>query len=323
MSFDFNIIASQEDEGKRVDSFLAERTDQSISRTIIQNLVKRGAITLNGAKLIDKKTKIKIGDCLRFDLPEPQKSPLKPQKIPIEIIYEDEDVIIINKPPRLVVHPDKAHKDGTLVNALLYHCQGRLSSIGAVERPGIVHRLDMNTSGLLVAAKNQKAHIHLAQQFASGKGQKGGGLTRYYIALVWGKPPPGPQLIDAPIGRHKIHRQKMAIRHYGGKEAKTEMNLIKRVGQKASLLRLKLLTGRTHQIRVHLHALGFAIIGDPLYQERKNEPLEHIAMVRQLDRQALHAYHLGFIHPSTQKPIHFETPLPLDIQKVIEALSAD
>lgn len=306
-----NIIVNENDIGKRVDRFLAEQLPH-LSRVRIQTLIKQGNITHNGStiKSLSKKTV----ECDSFIVVEPPINPTtnQPQNIPLDVMFEDEHIIVINKPAGMVVHPDNVHKDGTLVNALLYHCAGKLSGIGGEERPGIIHRLDMDTSGLLVCAKTQKAHVGLAKQFAAHGND--GKLTRAYFALVWGKPPPGPEIIDSPIGRHRLQRHKMAILKFGGRSAKTKFSLVERVGEKASLVRCQLFTGRTHQIRVHLLSRGWAVIGDKVYYLRKNN------FISVIERQALHATHLGFIHPENKKALQFNSPPPADFEAATKKL---
>ncbi len=320
MHNEIKILAKAEDEGKRLDKFLSEQIGY-LSRSRLQALIRQGLVrATDGAVdgmpdgiVVDKIShKITPTDIFTLTLPEPEPVCAEPQAMPLDIVFEDEALIVVNKPAGLCVHPDKVHRDSTLVNGLLHHCAGELSGIGGKQRPGIVHRLDKDTSGILVCAKTQHAHIHLAQQFAAHGAD--GKLSRSYLALVWGKPPPGPELIDAPIGRHPLQRQKMAVLKLGGKSARTQFSLLERVGDKASLMRCSLFTGRTHQIRVHLHWRGWSIVGDKVYTLRKNNfPLP-------INRQALHATHLGFTHPLTQEALSFERPPPDDFQAAYENL---
>ena len=314
MHNDIIIVAEDQDEAKRLDKFLADKLED-LSRARLQALIRQGCVRVNDSAVDKISHKMSAADSVRVELPEPEPTQLEPQDLPLDILFEDDDLIVINKPAGLCVHPDSVHRDKTLVNALLYHCKGNLSGIGGVERPGIVHRLDKNTSGILVCAKTQQAHIGLARQFASHG--KDGKLSRHYLALVWGKPPPGPETIDAPIGRHPLQRHKMSVLKLGGKSAQTQFALLERIGDKASLLRCTLRTGRTHQIRVHLHWRGWAIVGDGVYTLRKNNFLMPI------NRQALHATHLGFIHPRTKEALAFERPPPNDFQDACEKLRQD
>ena len=327
------ITAQKEDQGQRADLFLtralsAALPDQSISRVRIASLIKTGHVRRHNQPFDNPSAKIKEGDIFVITIPPSEPTSIEPSAIDLDIFYEDDDLIVINKPAGLPVHPSAGHHNDTLVNALLHHCGDNLSGVGGQERPGIVHRLDMDTSGLIVAAKTDLAHHGLAKQFAA-RNQEGENdkISREYLALVWGWPPPGPERIDAPIGRHPIHRRKMAVRQHGGKPAITKFRLRERFGNPnneiASLLACHLLTGRTHQIRVHLTSRDWPIIGDPLYQKRKNKSHAPNPALRQIKRQALHAAHLGFIHPRNKKPMRFDSPLPADIQAIISALRAE
>jgi len=308
---EINIIASSQDQGKRIDKLLAETTP--FSRTRLQALLREGAVSRNGKLERHPRAKVLSGDRLSVQVPANLVSAkIIPEPIPLSIAFEDEHIIIIDKPAGLVVHPDATHKKGTLVHALYHHCGARLSRLGGSERAGIVPRLDKGTSGLIVCAKTEKAHIQLAQQFAAhGRDEK---LDRAYVALVWGNPPPGPETIQAPIGRHPLRRYKMAVRQFGGRDAITQFRLLERCGTQASLLYCRLFTGRTHQIRVHLLSQGYPLIGDPLYRLRKY-PNQNL-----IQRQALHATRLSFIHPLNQKRMSFNSPLPLDITQTIHQL---
>lgn len=317
MHQEIEIIAEGEDKGKRLDKFLADRLSH-LSRAHLQTLVRKQAVIKeNFDDKLSVSVKVAEGDKFFITIPEPEPSKVEPQDIPLTVVFEDEELIVINKPAGLCVHPGPGNLDGTLVNALLHHCKGNLSGIGGVERPGIVHRLDKDTSGLLVCAKTQAAHFGLAEQFAAHGAD--GKLQRKYLALVWGKPPPGPEIIDAALGRHPMHRRKMSIRRqdtrHSSREAQTEFRLLERIGDKASLLSCRLMTGRTHQIRVHLLSRGWAVVGDKTYALRKNNFAE-----APIDRQALHAEHLGFIHPATGEALAFNAPPPADFQDAIKKL---
>ena len=252
-------------------------------------------------------------------------SPIKssipePENIALEILYEDSDLIVIDKPAGLVVHPAPGNASGTLVNALLSHCGDSLSGIGGVKRPGIVHRLDKQTSGLMVAAKNDKAHINLSEQFSSRT------IERAYQAVVWGVPRPRFGQIDGNIGRNRNNRKKMAVLPNGGKKAITRYTVLKRFGEFASLVECNLKTGRTHQIRVHMAEIGHPVIGDSAYgggiSRARRAPLDDQTCnhIRQLDRQALHAFKLGFRHPKSTKLIRYQSNLPIEIKLLISLL---
>ena len=269
------------------------------------------------------------GDEITVRLPDPQAAEPKPQDIPLTIIYEDEHLIVINKPAGMVVHPAPGHADGTLVNALLHHCAGALSGIGGVKRPGIVHRLDRGTSGLMVAAKTDAAHAGLAAQFAAHG--RDGKLERAYRALLWSRPPRHKGVISAPLARSSANRQKIAVARAGaGREAITHYRAIRSFppGSErpvATLAECRLETGRTHQIRVHMAHIGCPVMGDETYGAGFKSSIRRLSprakeALQALNRQALHAATLGFEHPVTGRQMHFESPLPQDMQRLLEAL---
>ncbi len=309
----------------RLDKFLTERLPE-LSRTRVQALIKSGHARLRGATIEDPKHRVKPGDLYTLAVPPPEDTTLRAQAIPLHIIHEDDALIVIDKPAGLVVHPGAGNADGTLANALIAHCGASLSGIGGVARPGIVHRLDKDTSGLLVVAKTDQAHRALAEQFAD-HGQTGE-LERRYLALVWGAPPRKHGVVDAPIGRHPASRTKMAVLRPGkGRHAATEWRVLETFGPKtapiASLIECTLETGRTHQVRVHLAHIGHPLVGDPLYgsgfksKERAlPEPLR--GKLAKLDRQALHAAHLTFEHPASGTLLRFNSPLPPDLAEIVE-----
>ncbi|MBJ3776171.1 RluA family pseudouridine synthase [Acuticoccus mangrovi] len=304
----------------RADAALASAV-ANLSRTRIQGLIRSGAVELNGAPLADPSYKVKPGDTLVLVPPPPVAAEPVPEPIPLDVLYEDDAVIIIAKPAGLVVHPAAGHASGTLVNALLHHCAGSLSGIGGVLRPGIVHRLDKDTSGVMVAAKSDVAHQSLAAQFADHG--RTGPLRRRYTALVWGEPSPATGTIDRPLGRHPSDRQRFAVRA-GGKEAITHYQLKERLGE-ASLVECELETGRTHQIRVHLAAIGHPLLGDPLYgagfaSKANRLPEAARAALAALGRQALHAGHLTIRHPVTGETMAFDAPLPDDLAHLVTVL---
>ena len=280
------------DAGTRLDHFLAAKAGD-ISRSRLQALVREGRVTVDGCTVTPSK-KLRAGEQIVLTVPPPSAATNAPEDIALEILFEDEDLIVINKPAGLVVHPSAGHATGTLVNALLHHC-GALSVIGGVERPGIVHRLDKDTSGCLVAAKNDGAHQELARQFASRD------VTKIYLALAAGRFARKSGTISAPIGRHRIHRQKMAVVPEGKGRASTTGWRVLAELPAGSLVECTLHTGRTHQIRVHLQHLAHPLLGDALYGKRANFP-----------RQMLHAWKLGFSHPRTGKRLDFIAPIPPD-----------
>lgn len=297
--------------GWRIDSFVAELTE--LSRSGAQKLIESGDITVSGVP-VSKKYTLKLGDEVDINIPEPEMCEAVPEDIPLNIVYEDDDIIVINKPSGMVVHPAPGNYTGTLVNALLWHCRDLLSGIGGVMRPGIVHRIDKDTSGLLVVAKNDAAHKALSEQLEHH------GIVREYHALVRGGFNVDSGTVNAPIGRHPVDRKKMAVLlapDAHAKEAITHYEVMERYGE-MTYLRLLLETGRTHQIRVHMAYLGHALIGDEVYApgkirfEKQHAPL--------LNGQMLHAKKLSFIHPSTHEPVSFECELPDNFSKVLSIL---
>lgn len=302
---------SPETAGQRLDKALALAfADTGYSRTRLQQLVAAGAVTLDGVVVKDASAPVRGGEVACLKPPAPIPATPSAQALPLVILHEDEDLLIVDKPPGLVVHPAAGHYDNTLVNALLAHCGTSLSGIGGVARPGIVHRLDKDTSGLLVVAKHDRAHHLLAAQFADRS------LSRTYQAFVWGLPQPKRGAIALPIGRDPQHRQKMAVRpegSSGGKAALTYYEVAEAYGTQAARVVCQLATGRTHQIRVHLAQLGHAVIGDPLYgrARRGTDPLTRL--LRGFPRQALHAAALKLIHPASGKAMEFKSLLPPDL----------
>lgn len=305
--------------GRRLDAVLAAALD-GLSRTRIQALVKQGAVTDGGGRIVASPSmKVAAGQRFTVDVPAPSPAGPAPQAIPLQIAFEDDHLIVIDKPAGLVVHPGAGSPDGTLVNALLAHCGDSLSGIGGVARPGIVHRIDKDTSGLLVAAKSDAAHAGLAAQFAEHS------IERRYTALAWGEPRPLTGRIDADIGRDPVHRTKMAVRRDGGRAATTYYAVMARYGGLLSLIDCRLSTGRTHQIRVHLAHRGNPLVGDRLYGGRRHLPqpwrdTPQAAAVESFGRQALHAARLGFVHPVTGRALSFEAALPQDIAALVSAL---
>ena len=290
-------------EGERLDAFLA-RSVPDLTRSAAQRLLERGAVTLRG-RAAKKNDKTRLGDSLTVCLPEPQPVDLVPQNIPLDVIYEDDDVIVVNKPVGLVVHPAPGHPDGTLVNALLYHCGTSLSGINGELRPGIVHRIDRDTSGLIVAAKNDRAHLALAAQLQDHS------LARVYEAVAVGGFWEDCGTVDAPIGRHPVDRKKMAVDRKNGREAVTHWSVLARYPGYTHV-ECRLETGRTHQIRVHLASIGHPLLGDTVYGSKRPWP--------GLAGQCLHARRLRFVHPSTGEPLELECPLPDWFRDVLEKL---
>lgn len=312
-----NFSVETQHQGMRLDKVLALNIP-SFSRSRLQELIKEGFVKVDQEPLKDPALKVKEGQQIEVTLPPLVEARPAPQNIPLTILYEDEDIVVINKPAGLVVHPAPGNQDGTLVNALLSHCGESLSGINGVKRPGIVHRLDKETSGLLVAAKNDKAHHHLAHQLATRE------MGRCYLALVWGKLIPQGGTLESIIGRDPHHRKRMAIQPRG-KFARTHYKVLKFFGNIASLVECRLETGRTHQIRVHLTAKGFPLIGDALYG--KPPPTVPMALKTYLQEQwpqgrhALHAKELSFVHPTTHEKLHFSTDFPEDMRSLIDVLS--
>jgi 23S rRNA pseudouridine1911/1915/1917 synthase len=320
--------ADESHSGQRLDRFLSDRLP-GLSRTRLQALIRQGRVTLGPATIEDVKYPVKPGD--RFSISVPPAVSPKPagQAIPLNVVYEDDAIIVIDKPAGLVVHPGAGNIDRTLVNALIAHCGASLSGIGGVARPGIVHRLDKDTSGLLVVAKTDQAHRALSEQFAD-HGREGS-LERGYLALVWGTPPRPHGTIKAPIGRHKTSRTKMAVVPVtkGGRDAVTHHQVLATFGRGgepiASLLECRLETGRTHQVRVHLASIGTPLIGDPVYGTSFKSKLRKLPQAAQdklasFKRQALHAAALTFVHPLTGTLLEFNSPLPDDFAMIVEAL---
>jgi len=305
--------------GTRLDRWLADRLP-TLSRSRLQALIEQGALSSRGAVVLDASRKVKAAEDFTLAIPMAAAAEPVAQDLSLEVVFEDADLIVIDKPVGLVVHPAPGNPDKTLVNALLHHCKGSLSGIGGVRRPGIVHRIDKDTSGLLVIAKNDRAHHGLAAQFAEHS------IKRAYLALCYGVPLPRHGTIEGNIGRHPTLRTKMALVAGGGKSAITHFRVEQAFGAFASLAECRLETGRTHQIRVHMTALGHPLVGDKLYgtgQNRKGAvPPEAKALLTGFPRQALHARLLGFVHPNTGQPLRFESEMPNDFRTLIKRLEA-
>ena len=289
--------------GERIDALLARNVEQ-LSRSAAQRLLEQGDVLVNGAP-VKKNYKSSPGDEVTVHLPEPEDVEIIPQDIPLDVVFEDEDVIVINKSRGMVVHPAPGHSDGTLVNALLWHCGDSLSGIGGEKRPGIVHRIDMDTSGLLIVAKNDFAHQFLSAQLSDHS------LARTYEAVVCGRVKEDSGTVDAPIGRHPVDRKRMAIVTKGGRDAVTHYEVIARY-RGYTHIRCRLETGRTHQIRVHMEKLGHPLLGDLVYGRKKPE--------KGLEGQCLHARELRFIHPRSREEVHLVTELPEYFREVLSRL---
>lgn len=295
------VTAEAEDAGTRADVFLAAKL--GVSRSNMQKLLEDGRVK-RGEKIIKANYKVRAGEMFVVDIPEPEPIEAVPENIPLDIIYEDDDVVVLNKARGMVVHPAPGNYTGTLVNALLYHCSN-LSGINSAIRPGIVHRLDKDTSGIMIVAKNDAAHISLSQQIQSKT------AVRTYLAVVRGNIKTDSGTIETQIARDKTDRKKMAVVKEGGRDAITDYEVLERFG-KYTLVRCKLRTGRTHQIRVHMEYLGYPLVGDPKYSPMKT-PFG-------IKGQALHSHTLEFTHPRTGERIKFEAPLPEDMHKIITRL---
>jgi 23S rRNA pseudouridine1911/1915/1917 synthase len=317
-------IAADEHEGLRLDRFLALALPD-LSRSRLEGLIDAGAVTAEGKTIRDANRRVKPGEAFEVTVPPAVPATPQAQDIPLVIVYEDKDLIIIDKPAGLVVHPAAGNPDGTLVNALIAHCGPELSGIGGEARPGIVHRLDKDTSGLLVAAKTERAMRSLAKQFANHT------IERAYHAVVWGAPRAGDGVIEGDIGRNPFDRKRMAVLRGGGKAARTRYRLVETFGTAerpfASLIECRLETGRTHQIRVHLTHIGHPLIGDPSYGRARQAPRPKteaeaaaFSAASGFPRQALHAWLLGFQHPSLHKAMRFESAWPADFAGLVNAL---
>ncbi len=301
--------------GWRLDRALAAAVP-TLSRERLKALIRSGAVEAAGEAVRDPAIKVSGAEAFRVAIPEPTPPHNEAQDIPLKIVFEDEHLLVVDKPAGLVVHPAAGNFDGTLVNALLHHCGGSLSGIGGVARPGIVHRIDKDTSGLLVVAKTDVAHEGLARQFAAHS------IDRRYLAIVGGVPRVPAGTVDAPLARSSANRKKIAIVEAGrGKRAVTHWRLIERL-KEAALVECRLETGRTHQVRVHMASIGHALIGDPVYggpQKTHRKLLVELGF----QRQALHAAELGFIHPVTKQRLAFSSPMPSDMQHLFNALGVN
>jgi len=320
------VVARPEDAGLRLDKFLANAF-ADFSRSRLEGLIDAGALALNAKTIRDANHRVKPGENYTLAVPPAKSARPRGEDIPLSVVYEDKDLIVIDKPAGLVVHPAAGNPDGTLVNALIAHCGEELIGIGGEARPGIVHRLDKDTSGLLVAAKNERAMKSLAKQFANHT------IERAYHAVVWGVPRAGEGRIEGEIGRSPFDRKRMAVLRGGGKEARTRYRALETFGAAgrpfASLIECRLETGRTHHIRVHLTHIGHPLIGDPSYGRARQAPrpkneaeAKAYSAAAEFPRQALHARLLGFQHPSLHKTMRFESAWPADFSALVNALRA-
>ncbi len=296
------LFIEKEDEGKRIDAFISEATE--LSRANVQRLLSSGDIFVNG-KTVNKSYKTSNGDEISLHIPEPEITDILPENIPLDILYEDNELIVINKPQGMVVHPAPGHISGTVVNALMYHCKDGLSGINGELRPGIVHRIDKDTSGVIVAAKTDRAHISLSEQLAAHS------MTRLYNAIVYNGFSEPEGTVSTLIGRAKNDRKKMAVLLHGGREAVTHYRVLEALG-KYTLVELKLETGRTHQIRVHMAHIGHPLVGDTVYGSGRQ--------TFSLNGQCLHARVLGFIHPVSGEYMEFSSPLPDYFETLLKRL---
>ena len=299
----FRFQVTEEYEEERIDKYMSILID-SLSRSFIQKMMKEEKVLVNG-KPVKANYRLKTEDEICFELPEAVEPDIEPENIPLDILYEDADVLVVNKPKGMVVHPAAGHYSGTLVNALMYHCKGSLSGINGCLRPGIVHRIDMDTTGSLIVCKNDIAHASIAEQL------KEHSIVRRYRAIVWGGIKEEEGCVDVPIGRHPSDRKKMAAGVRNGKEAVTHYRVLKRF-RSYTYIECRLETGRTHQIRVHMDSIGHPILGDPVYGNRK--------CPFQLQGQTLHAMTLGFIHPVTGEYVETTAPLPEYFQHLLDTL---
>jgi len=320
------VVVGEAEAGERLDRVLASHVT-ALSRTRLKALVQDGRVTVGGRTIRDPGHRVNAGERLTVDVPPPEPAVPEPESIPLAIVHEDDDLIVIDKPPGLVVHPAAGNRTGTLVNALIAHCGASLSGIGGVKRPGIVHRLDKDTTGLMVIAKNDRAHRALAAQFADHG--RAGPLERGYLAFVWGAPDRPRGNIDKPLGRHPRARERMAVRA-DGRHAVTHWEVLERYlgidcKPVASLIACRLETGRTHQIRVHLASIGHPLLGDPVYgtgwrTKAARLPEAARAALQALGRQALHAYLLGVEHPVSGQHLVFRSALPSDLDLLRSSL---
>ncbi len=296
-----------EEDGLRLDQYIAGRC-MDLSRSYIQKLIKESRVTINKNIQTKTKTAVQESDIVNVFLPDPKELEIKPQDIPLDILYEDNDVLVVNKPKGMVVHPAPGHYEDTLVNAVLYHCRDNLSGINGVLRPGIVHRIDKDTTGALIVCKNDKAHQKIADQLRAHT------ITRSYRAIVYNNFSEDEGMINAPIGRHPTNRKKRMVTEKNSKEAITHYKVLDHLNHKFNYIECRLETGRTHQIRVHMSHIGHPLLGDEVYGPANSK-------FKNLQGQTLHAATLGFIHPTTEEYMEFSAPLPDYFEKLLKTLA--
>lgn len=298
---------TEEEDGLRLDQYIAGRC-MDLSRSYIQKLIKESRVTINKNIHTKTKTAVQESDIVNISLPDPKELEIKPQDIPLDILYEDNDVLVVNKPKGMVVHPAPGHYEDTLVNAVLYHCRDNLSGINGVLRPGIVHRIDKDTTGALIVCKNDKAHQKIADQLRAHT------ITRSYRAIVYNNFSEDEGMINAPIGRHPTNRKKRMVTEKNSKEAITHYKVLDHLNHKFNYIECRLETGRTHQIRVHMSHIGHPLLGDEVYGPVNSK-------FKNLQGQTLHAATLGFIHPTTEEYMEFSAPLPDYFEKLLKTLA--
>lgn len=302
-NMEYTFVVGDTQAGQRIDKFLSDNISDR-SRSFIASVIEEGSAVVNGKK-VSKSYKVSVGDCVQVTVSEATELEAVPQDIPLDVVYEDDDLIVVNKPNGMVVHPAAGNPDGTLVNALLYHCKGQLSGINGVLRPGIVHRIDKNTSGLLVVAKSDRAHFSLSEQI------KEHSMTREYRAVIYGHLKEQSGAVDAPIGRSTADRKRMCVTDKNSKHAVTHYTVLEEY-KDFSYISCRLETGRTHQIRVHMSYIGHPLAGDDVYGPKK--------VITELDGQCLHAMRLGFLHPVSGEYMEFSSELPAYFQRFIEKI---
>ena len=298
---------TEEEDGLRLDQYIAGRC-MDLSRSYIQKLIKESRVTINKNIQTKTKTAVQERDIVNVSLPDPKELEIKPQDIPLDILYEDNDVLVVNKPKGMVVHPAPGHYEDTLVNAVLYHCRDNLSGINGVLRPGIVHRIDKDTTGALIVCKNDKAHQKIADQLRAHT------ITRSYRAIVYNNFSEDEGMINAPIGRHPTNRKKRMVTEKNSKEAITHYKVLDHLNHKFNYIECRLETGRTHQIRVHMSHIGHPLLGDEVYGPVNSK-------FKNLQGQTLHAATIGFIHPTTEEYMEFSAPLPDYFEKLLKTLA--
>lgn len=298
---------TKEEDGLRLDQYIAGRC-MDLSRSYIQKLIKESRVTINKNIQTKTKTAVQESDIVNVFLPDPKELEIKPQDIPLDILYEDNDVLVVNKPKGMVVHPAPGHYEDTLVNAVLYHCRDNLSGINGVLRPGIVHRIDKDTTGALIVCKNDKAHQKIADQLRAHT------ITRSYRAIVYNNFSEDEGMINAPIGRHPTNRKKRMVTEKNSKEAITHYKVLDHLNHKFNYIECRLETGRTHQIRVHMSHIGHPLLGDEVYGPVNSK-------FKNLQGQTLHAATIGFIHPTTEEYMEFSAPLPDYFEKLLKTLA--